>query len=218
MRPGFAARSGSAVGPPLPGCVGGGRSVSASAFRPRSGTSGSGCGPLHLEREPTPDLLREERSVSPRNLPTAFRPNRAGRFNTGTCRTSIGRSPIARCGSSKRFASNSSVRSRSAQRRCSNEKARWRRRNLRANFYATNFELGSISPLFFISSVAAVGESIPKSFRPSPPNVISNTPRSTRSHRPGGADHDPVSGLYPVPGLLPPPSPQPCSPKMRHLS
>ncbi len=48
--------------------------------------------------------------------------------------------------------------------------------------------------------------------------LSSQTPRGPPNHRPGGADHDPVSGLYPVPGLLPPPSPQPCPPKMRHLS
>ncbi len=44
------------------------------------------------------------------------------------------------------------------------------------------------------------------------------TPRRSPNHGPGGADHDPVSCLYPVLGLLPPPSPQPCPSKMRHLS
>ena len=77
------------------------------------------------------------------------------------------------------------------------------------NFYATNFELGSISPLFihrtrvagripFISSVAAVGESIPKSFRPSPPTVTSSTPPSTKPPPwlvLTGAHHDPVTCL-----------------------
>ena len=44
------------------------------------------------------------------------------------------------------------------------------------------------------------------------------TPRCPPNHGPGGADHDSVSGLYPVPGLLPSPSPQPCPRKMRDLS
>ena len=57
LRPGSAPRSGRAVGPPLPGCVGGGRFVSASALRQRSGTSGSGLG-LHLEREPARVIAR----------------------------------------------------------------------------------------------------------------------------------------------------------------
>ena len=44
------------------------------------------------------------------------------------------------------------------------------------------------------------------------------TPRCPPNHGPGGADDDPVSGLYLVPGLLPAPGPQPCSRKMRDLS
>src|SRR6266853_668707 len=44
------------------------------------------------------------------------------------------------------------------------------------------------------------------------------TPRSPPNYGPGGADDDSFSGLYLVIGLLPPPSPQPCPPKMRDLS
>ncbi len=55
--PWLCARPGRAVGPPLPGCVGGGRSVSASPLRSRSGTSGSGLG-LHFEREPARLIAR----------------------------------------------------------------------------------------------------------------------------------------------------------------
>jgi hypothetical protein len=69
------------------------------------------------------------------------------------------------------------------------------------NFYATNFELASISPLFLHQLSrsrwridAQVFQTITTDCHlkhPGPPN-----------HRPGGADHDPVSGLYPVPGLF----------------
>src|SRR5437879_3110725 len=57
LRPGAAPRSGRAVGPPLPGRVGGGCFVSASPLRQRGGTSGSGLG-LHLEREPARIIAR----------------------------------------------------------------------------------------------------------------------------------------------------------------
>ena len=64
------------------------------------------------------------RSVAPRTLPPAFRRSRAGRFNTGTCRTSIGRSPIVGCGSSKRFVSNTIAASQFAKRTLFGPKAR----------------------------------------------------------------------------------------------
>jgi hypothetical protein len=85
------------------------------------------------------------------------------------------------------------------------------------NFYATNFELGSISPLF-IHQLSRSRWRIDTEVFQTITTVSSQTPRGPPNHRPGSADHDPVSGLYPVPGLLPPPSPQPCPPKMRHLS
>ena len=85
------------------------------------------------------------------------------------------------------------------------------------NFYATNFELGSISPLF-LHQLSRSRWRIDQSLSDHHHRLSSQTPRGPPNHRPGGADHDPVSRLYPVPGLLPPPSPQPCSPKMRHLS
>src|SRR5205823_6817789 len=46
----------------------------------------------------------------------------------------------------------------------------------------------------------------------------SQTPRRPPNHGSGCADDDPVSCLYPVPGLLPSPGPKPCSRKMRDLS
>ena len=68
-------------------------------------------------------------------------------------------------------------------------------------------------PSSSISPVAAIGESTPKSFRPSPPTAIS-TPRGAPNHRPRGSDHDPVSCLYPLPGPRSPPNPETCSPKI----
>ena len=86
------------------------------------------------------------------------------------------------------------------------------------NFYATNFELGSISPLVPSSVESQPLANRYRSLSDHHHRLSSQTPRGPPNHRPGGADHDPVSGLYPLPGLLPPPSPQPCPPKMRHLS
>src|SRR5205807_3278105 len=88
------------------------------------------------------------RSVSPSKLAPAFTPSWAGRLATGTCRRSIGRSPIARCGSSKRCASNTRIASPSANKTVIAARARQRWAQESTNFYATNFELGSISPLF----------------------------------------------------------------------
>jgi hypothetical protein len=69
----------------------------------------------------------------------------------------------------------------------------------------------------FISSAAAVGVSIPK-FSDHHHRLSPQTPCGPSNYGPGGADHDPVSCLYPLPGLLPPPDPQPCARKMRDLS
>jgi hypothetical protein len=62
------------------------------------------------------------------------------------------------------------------------------------NFYATNFELGSVSPLFIHQFGAAVGESIRRFFRPSH-RLSPQTPRGPPNHGAGGAYHDPVSCL-----------------------
>jgi hypothetical protein len=70
------------------------------------------------------------------------------RFAIGTCRRSIGSSPTARCESSK------PVRSKQRRRVTVGEKDGQRSKRKTAatqessNFYATNFELGSVSPLF----------------------------------------------------------------------
>src|SRR5580704_130683 len=87
---------------------------------------------------------------------------------------------IARYGWSKRFASNRSVGSRSADKTLLEGKARPRSCSpaLTSTLPISNWARSR--PCSFISSVAAVGASIQKSFRPSPLIVISNTPRSTK--------------------------------------
>lgn len=76
-------------------------------------------------KENQPELLRRP-NVSRKNLPRVFTPNRAGRFDTGTCRRSIGPSPITWCVSSKRFASTTSAASRSAKKTVIEPRARRR--------------------------------------------------------------------------------------------
>jgi len=98
-------------------------------------------------KENQPDLLREaERFTAGRRLPSS--PILSRSFAVGTCHKSIGRSPIAWCGWSKRFASSTNARSRSARMATISPKARstWRWRS--TNYYATNFELGAIPPTF----------------------------------------------------------------------
>ena len=82
--------------------------------------------------------------------------------------------------SSKRFASNSSVGSRSAEKTLLELKARLRSCSpaLTSTLPISNWARSR--PFLFIGSVAAVGASIQKSFRRSPPIVISNTPRSIK--------------------------------------
>jgi hypothetical protein len=89
------------------------------------------------------------------------------------------------------------------------------------NFYAPNFELGSISPLFIYQLSRSrwridteVSQTITTDCHLKHPAAHQTTALVVLT----GAHHDPVSCLYPVPGLLPPPSPQPCPSKMRHLS
>jgi hypothetical protein len=112
----------------------------------RSGTPGSGSGPFTL-KENQPELLREAERCT-QDSPTAFRRSRAGRFNTGTCRTSIGPSPIAGCGSSKQFASKTSAASRSAKKTLLAPKARRKGCNRAPTSTPPISNWVSISPLF----------------------------------------------------------------------
>jgi hypothetical protein len=87
-----------------------------------------------------------------------------------------------------------------------------------SNFYATNFELGPISPLFIHQFSRSRWRIDTEVFQALTTDCRLKHPAVHQTTALGGADHDPVSGLHPVLGLLPPPSPQPCRAKMRHLS
>jgi hypothetical protein len=82
------------------------------------------------------------------------------------------------------------------------------------NFYATNFRTRfDLTPVH--SSVQS--QSLANRYRSlsHPHHRLSpQAPCGPPNHRPGGADHDPLSGLHFVAGLLPPSSLQPCPPKM----
>jgi hypothetical protein len=133
-------------GPPLPRCVGGGRSVSASPLRSRSGTSGSGLGAFTL-KENQPDLLREAERLT-QESPTGVQeePDREIRYwhlpevDWPVADRQIRVVKTVRIEQQRRV----TVRGKDAAR----IKGKTAILLPSTNFYATNFELGSISPLF----------------------------------------------------------------------
>jgi hypothetical protein len=130
-------------------------------------------------KENQPDVLREAERCT-QDSPYGVQAEPGGNFATGTYRTWIGPSPIAGCGSSKRFASNPSAASRSAKKTLLAPKARRKGYNRAPTSTPPISNWDRSRRCSSISSAAAVGESTPKSFRPSPPTVTSNTPPSTK--------------------------------------
>jgi len=180
-------------------------------LKSRTRASRSGLG-FHLEREPARVIAR---GGARRTLPQAFRPNPAGRFNPGTCGPRL---------ADRRVRVLKTVPIEHQRRVTVREKDAPRTTGKisiaqpSTNFYATNFELGEISPLFIHQFSCSRWRIDTEVFQSITTDLSPQTPRGPSNHRPGGADHDPVSGLYPVPGLLPPPSLQPRRPKMPDLS
>jgi hypothetical protein len=145
LRLGSAPGSGRAVGPPLPGWVGGRRFISASALRPASGASGSGLG-LHLEREPARLIARG------RALHAASSHRSSGRTRPGDSILALAGPRLARRRSPGAGRQNRSPRipatGQDQRKRRSSQQSQDPVAQPSTNFYATNFELGSISPLF----------------------------------------------------------------------
>jgi len=98
-------------------------------------------------KENQPELLRRP-NVSRKNLPRVFTPNRAGRFDTGTCRRSIGTvaDHLVRVVKTVRIDHQRRVMVSEKDGHRTKSKAAVTQES--TNFYATNFELGSVSPLF----------------------------------------------------------------------
>jgi len=85
------------------------------------------------------------------------------------------------------------------------------------NFYATNFELGSISPLFIHQFSCSRWRIDTEVFQTLTTGLSPQTLRGPPNHGPGGADHDPVSGYTLSLVFYQRQVAEPCPPKMRDL-